>query len=262
MTRIGRLRLAAMIAVAAAIAFAVAALVLGPRSHGQLPPRAPNLRPPLMVATSLPLLFGERFSLEDNGSPALRALETRYWILPIGVTDAASLRGRALLLMAHANAQPADALVDLDRWVREGGHVLLLADPALEWPSERPLGDALRPSPMFPDTGLLKHWGLTLSPPDARGPEKRRLGGRTILANSPGRLSGACAIGGDGFVAHCKIGKGAATVIADADFLNTDALGPAADHNLDALLAELARLEAPASDSPSRRFQQVYPQGH
>ena len=45
------------------------------------------------------------------------------------------------MLLAHPMAQTADALVDLDRWVRGGGRVLLLADPRLEWPSERPLGD-------------------------------------------------------------------------------------------------------------------------
>jgi hypothetical protein len=252
MTRRNRLRLAAMVAVLAIIALAFVALAVWPRSPGQLPPRRPNERPPLMLATSLPLVFGETLSLEGNGSPALTALETRYWILPIGITDAASLRAAPLLLMAHANAQPADALVDLDRWVRDGGHVLLLADPRLEWPSERPLGDALRPSPMFTDTGLLGHWGLKLSAPDQRGPAKRRLGGRTILTDSPGRLSGGCKISADALVAHCRIGKGAATVVADADFLNVEALGPGAKPNLDALLAELASLEASPGDSPSR----------
>jgi hypothetical protein len=247
-----RLRLAAIGAVIAVVALTVGALAYCSRSPSELPARPSNQRPPLMVVTSLPLLFGERLSLQGNGSPALAALETRYRVIPIGVTDAASLVGGGLLLMAHANAQPAEALVDLDRWVRDGGHVMLLADPRLEWPSERPLGDVLRPSPMFPDTGLLRHWGLTLQPPEQRGPETRRLGGRTILADSPGTLSGGCAISADRLVAHCRIGKGAATVVADADFLNTEGLGPASKRNLDALLAELAALEPAARDSASR----------
>jgi hypothetical protein len=248
-----RLRMAAMAAIVAAIALAVVALALWPRSPGQLLPRPLNERPPLMLATSLPLVFGERLSLDGNGSPALTALEMRYRVLPIGVTDAASLRAAPLLLMAHANAQPAEALVDLDRWVRDGGHLLLLADPRLEWPSERPLGDRLRPSPMFTDTGLLGHWGLTLEAPDRRGPQVRTLGGRAIVTNSPGRLSGGeCDTGSGGLVAHCRIGTGRATVIADADFLNVEALGPPARHNLDALLAELASLEVRPGDSANR----------
>ena len=70
-----------------------------------------------------------------------------------------------MLLMAHPLAQPAEALVDLDRWVRDGGRLLLLADPKLDWPSKRALGDTLRPPPAFADTGLLAHWGLRLDAP-------------------------------------------------------------------------------------------------
>jgi len=40
-----------------------------------------------------------------------------------------------------------------------------------------------------------------------------------------------------GFIAHCAIGKGVATIIADADFLNGE------PHNLDLLMTELDRLE-------------------
>jgi hypothetical protein len=113
----------------------------------------------------------------------------------------------------------------------------------LEWPSERPLGDLLRPPPMFMDTGLLAHWGLKLDAPDERGLARRKLGGFEVVTDSPGRLSGRCSVAGDGLVAHCTIGKGRATVIADADLLDVADLGRGASHNLDALLEELARLE-------------------
>jgi hypothetical protein len=132
-------------------------------------------------------------------------------------------------------------LVALDAWVRRGGRLLLLADPMLEWPSSRPLGDPLRPPPIFMDTGLLAHWALRLDAPDERGPREEKLGGRQILTDSPGRLFGGCAIGEGGLVARCRIGKGRATIIADADFLDAERLGRSA--NLDALLAELAALE-------------------
>ncbi len=71
--------------------------------------------------------------------------------------------------MAHPLAQPAEDLVALDNWVRGGGRVLLLADPMLEWPSKRPLGDPLRPPPMFMDTGSAAALGLRLDPPGERG---------------------------------------------------------------------------------------------
>jgi len=190
-----------------------------PYSSGGAPERGSSAeRPTLLLLTSLPLVFGESFGLDNGGSPALTRLEQRYRVLPIGVADAASLDGQKLLLMAHPRAQPAEALVQLDQWVRGGGRVLLLADPKLDWPSERPLGDRLRPSPMFPDTGLLGHWGLRLSPP------------RTLISN------GDCRIADQGLIARCRIGRGRATVIADADFLNVEAPD---SPGLDLLLSEL-----------------------
>lgn len=195
----------------------------------RLGPRAAANRPHLALLTSLPLIFGESFGLDGGGSPALARLEQRYNVTPIGIADAASLKGQSLLLMAHPRAQPAEALVELDRWVRSGGHVLLLADPKLDWPSERPLGDRLRPPPAFADTGLLRHWGLELKAP------------LMSSAATAGRLAGegTCNIADDGLVAHCPIGRGRATVIADADFLNSED-----GENLDLMVDELARLES------------------
>jgi hypothetical protein len=145
--------------------------------------------------------------------------------------------------MAHPLAQPAEGLVALDRWVRDGGRVLLLADPMLEWPSDRPLGDRLRPPPMFMDTGLLAHWGLRLDAPEVRRTEHRELGGYDVLTASPGLLFGKCEISRDRLVAHCTIGKGKATIVADADVLGVQNLDGPTQHNLDSVLAELAELE-------------------
>jgi len=231
---------------AAAIAAAVGLWQLsseaGPRP---LPARPPEQRPALLLLTSLPLVFGEGFSLQHNGSPALTALQRRYRVVPISVADPPELARGRLLLMAQPSAQPAEDLVALDRWVRSGGRVMLLADPMLEWPSKRPLGDLLRPAPMFMDTGLLAHWGLRLDAPDERGPDTAKLGGFDVLTDSPGRLFGKCAISGDRLVAHCAVGRGNATVVADADLLDTAVLGQKARHNLDGVLEELARLEHP-----------------
>jgi hypothetical protein len=230
--RVRALIIAIVLVIGAAVAIAVA----------RRQPPAPPPRPTLLLLTSLPLIFGEDFSV-DGGSPTLTALQQRYRVVPISVTDEADLAKGQLLMMAHPLAQPAEDLVALDAWVRRGGRVLLLADPALDWPSQRPLGDPLRPPPMFMDTGLLAHWGVRIDAPDQRGPQKRTLGGQPIQTISPGRLSGQCKTSADGLVAVCRVGRGRASIIADADFLNVDALGAPAQHNLDALLAELVELE-------------------
>jgi hypothetical protein len=236
-------RRALVLVLVAAVALGVLAAALSRRGPAPLPPRPSGQRPTLLLLTSLPLLFNEDFSLSNGGSPALKRLETRYKILPISVAGPDELAKGRLLLMAHPLAQPAEDLVALDDWVRGGGRVLLLADPMLEWPSKRPLGDPLRPPPMFADTGLLAHWGLRLDGPDERGPADRKLGGFDVLTMSPGVLAGSCSISADRLVARCRIGKGESTVVADADFLDVDQLGSRARDNLNALVAELARLE-------------------
>jgi hypothetical protein len=238
-----RARLRVLLIVAVLIGAAAIAYALGTRSPEAPSPRPPAQRPPLLLLTSLPLVFGEEFSLESGGSPALKALETRYRIVPISVTSPAELSKGRLFLMAHPLAQPAEDLVALDQWVRRGGRVLLLADPMLEWPSKRPLGDPLRPPPMFMDTGLLAHWGLRLDAPDERGPALRELGGYDVLTASPGSLFGKCAISSDRLVAHCSIGKGKATIVADADVLDVQNLDGPTRHNLESVQGELARLE-------------------
>ena len=233
----------AILAFVGLAAIAIAITIAPKRRESSLLPRRPSAaRPPLLFLTSLPLLFSDQFSLE-GGSPAVKRLESRYRLVPISVTEPKELANGGLLLMAHPLAQPAEDLVALDEWVRNGGRVLLLADPALEWPSKRPLGDPLRPAPMFMDTGLLAHWGLRLDGPDKRGPALRELGGFEVMTVSPGALSGTCSISADRLVARCNIGRGKAIVVADADFLNANGLGPRAEHNLDGVVAELTRLE-------------------
>ena len=217
--------LGALAGLAALAAWAVAG------SSDRLGPRPEAERPSLALVTSLPLVFGEQFGLDDGGSPALTRLEQRYNVVPIGVADVQNLQGQRLLLMAHPRAQPAEVLVQLDQWVQGGGKLLLLADPKLDWPSSRPIGDRLRPQPAFADTGLLAHWGLKLSGPEAGS------------ADTSGHLasSGNCIVVGAGMIARCPIGRGWATVIADADFLNVE--NSEAD-NLGLLVGELNRLES------------------
>ena len=198
---------------------ALAALALqaaAPACSGDAP--RPPERPELHLITALPLLFGEQFGL-DVAQPAVTGwLEQRFRLTAIDLPS--QLPPGATLLMIQPRALPAEELVALDDWVRRGGRLLLLADPRLEWPSERPLGDPLRPPPMFADTGLLGHWGLTLDAPERPGPAT--IGGVTY--GSPGtlRASGPQCEVAEGVAARCRIGRGRAVVVADADWLGAD----------------------------------------
>src|SRR3954468_20645567 len=89
-------------------------IVLGAIALWRSSAPAEQQQPRLLLLTSLPLMFGEGFSLEDSGSPALKALQSRYRVVPISVTSPAELRKGRLLLMAHPLAQPAEDLVALD----------------------------------------------------------------------------------------------------------------------------------------------------
>lgn len=209
-------------------------------------PRPASERPELLLLTSLPIVFpDEGFSLDFPTSPALKALQGRYRVRPISLADKASLGGSRLLMMAQPRAQPAEVLVEIDAWVRSGGRVLLLADPMLEWPSRRPLGDALRPPLAFADTGLLGHWGLRLDSPETPGTAAYEVAGAKVQARSPGILVATgkqCRVDDGGLVARCRIGRGEATVIADADLLDPGRSG-GGQANLAAVLRELERLE-------------------
>lgn len=197
----------------------------------------------LALLTALPIAFAEGFSLESPPHPAMAALQSHFSVRLVDGPE--QLEEGGLLLAAQPQALTAERLVALDAWVRRGGRVVLLADPLLEWNSERPLGDPLRPPIAFADTGLLSHWGLTLFAPDEQGPQVRTLADRPVLTVSPGLLaatSRSCRTNDDGFVARCRIGKGRAIVIADSDFLNLAGEGaidgPAAE-NLPTLLVTL-----------------------
>lgn len=209
---------------------ALAALALTAGCKAAPAPATPDdsAKPRLMLLTSLPILFGEQFTLDAPDSPLRAALEKEFSVAPIALAEAAQLGKGGLLLMAQPRAQTAEALVDLDAWVRGGGRLLLLADPKLDWPSDLPLGDRLAPMPQFADTGLTKHWGLILYQPEAGGPS----------VGSFDRLDGTtCTLEAERSVARCPLGKGEAVVIADADFAR-DAAGAAR------VVGELQRLGA------------------
>lgn len=225
---------------------ALAALLLLAACREASPAKVPEKpKPELFLLTPLPIVWSENFGLDQPGSPVLRALQRDYRVRPIDLPS--QLPKGGLLLAVQPRALPAEELVALDAWVRDGGRMLLLADPMLEWPSQRPLGDPRRPPVAFPDTGLLQHWGLRLDAPEQRGPRTAALGGQSVLAASPGnlvKLGFGCEVEDHGLRARCPIDRGLAIVIADADFLNleTNGVDGPTDDNLAALSSQVALL--------------------
>ena len=136
-----------------------------------------------------------------------------------------------------------DDLVLRTTFEADGGRLVLMTDPVLRFDSERPLGDRFRPPLRYPDTGLLAHWGLRLD--DGINSETTPTDlGRGIKVDAAGfgsftRTGGNCTLSPSRAVARCRIGKGYATLVADADFALSPEAGPRAA--VLQLLGELAR---------------------
>lgn len=178
-------------------------------------------KPELALLTSLPIAFGESFGFDQGRNPLLGELENSFTVTPVDGPE--QLRAQGLLLAVQPQAMTAERLVALDKWVRDGGRLVLMADPVLRFESERPLGDRFRPPLRYPDTGLLAHWGLMLD--DAADEQAKAVEidlGRGIRVNAAGlgsftRAGGSCTLSQTRAVARCRIGKGYATLVADAD---------------------------------------------
>lgn len=198
------------------------ALVLGPTA----PRLQAGPKPAMLLITSLPLVWGQggAFDPDSRPSESYRALEREYAVRPIDAIEPRTLAGHALMLLAQPRLLAPEELVALDDWVRAGGRVLILADPRLAWAGEWPPGDAMRPPERSLLGPLLDHWGLSLQPSahvdlfeGELGPERRRL-----VLRAPGTLAaapGPCARSRF-YLARCRIGRGEAVVVADADLLD------------------------------------------
>jgi hypothetical protein len=198
------------------------AVALGSCEAGGEAPAGPA-RPELALLSSLPIAFGESFGLDQQRSPLLEELEGSHRVRPVDGPE--QLPPGGLLLAVQPQALTAERLVALDQWVREGGRLVLLADPFLRFESMRPLGDRFRPPLRYPDTGLLAHWGLSLdAETDNRLEAVETDLGRGIRLKASGlgsltRAGGDCTLSPTRVVARCRIGQGYATVVADADFV-------------------------------------------
>lgn len=175
-----------------------------------------------LFGTSAPM--GDVINGPDQRAAIVRSLAERFDLRPIDHLTPEALKGETILILAQPRLLAPEELVALDSWVRDGGRALIFTDPALVWPSDLPLGDRRRPPPIGLLDPLLKHWGLALGNPEA-GDDlvKVPIGGRATALAKPGRWASAsmlCAVADERLVADCRIGKGRALLVADADLLD------------------------------------------
>jgi len=202
-------------------------------AYAFIPPAPDGPKPILGLMTTLPLQWSEggvEADLAEDAQPhpAFARLGQSYDVQPLD--DVRDLAKRRILLLAQPRAFSPIELVQLDSWVRKGGRLLILADPALQWGSLYPLGDKRRPLFTSMLSPLFAHWGLELVLPiaDAEPMAIRKIGKLSIRTQTPGEWlkinsggSARCALEEGGLLADCKIGKGRALLVADADLLDT-----------------------------------------
>lgn len=191
-------------------------------------------KPHIGLMTTLPLRWAEgnvASSLDPNMKPsgAYETLSARYKIdLVDNVNGLAKTKSRVLVLAQVRALAPAE-LSQLDDWVRSGGRLLIFADPALAWESSYPLGDKRRPLFTSLLSPLFSHWGVELVLPmdQSAASEIHKFGTLSVRMPTLGAwqkratTDGAvCRITLHHIIADCKIGKGRAILVADADVLD------------------------------------------
>jgi hypothetical protein len=208
------------------------------------PAAAPVGAPAATMLTGLPL----RWSGGDNlaamiaegvrDDPALARLAALGSVsLVDSLVDHVPPPGGSLLL-AHPRALAPQELVAIDAFVRGGGRAVILADALSGWPPRHPLGDPRNPPVTSLLTPLLDHWGIALGavPEGQDAAIAADVEGKRLRLSSAGRfdpLPSACRAFAGGRVAYCRIGKGEAWLVGDADLLFAPLwrpLSPGADH--------------------------------
>ncbi|WP_086616992.1 hypothetical protein [Erythrobacter tepidarius] len=224
----------------------------------------PDQRPELGLMTSLPLYWQADAELADIAAGRAippwqrRAIETRFVLVPLDTLspvpalspdapDTDPLAGLARLAVIQPRGlAPADN-VALDAWVRRGGRLLLVLDPMLTGEYDGPLGDPRRPVDSALVPPVVARWGLAISFDAAQQPQVTQaplgearlplvLAGRIALTDA---AAGQCRLLAGAAAASCAIGKGRATLIADAALFEHPELAGAEGEVLLALLSSV-----------------------
>ncbi len=186
--------------------------------------------------TTLPILWNE----DHDVTSMLKSAQPPHWARalltergPITAIDSLAAPGGngplaavPVLVMAQPRPLGPQENVALDSWVRGGGRLLLLADPALTEDSNFAIGDPRRPQSVVLLSPILRRWGLDLQFDEAQDFGERRVtvAGLVLPVNLPGRFAvtdtRACTVEGKGLVATCRIGRGRVLAVADAAVLS------------------------------------------
>lgn len=206
-------------------------------------------RPTVDVLTGLPLFFGEG-DVQDvlqgtvRRSPLVDALDRTWTLQPMDVARRKELSRVGRLLLIQPQALSPTELFEIDRWVRRGGRVLILADPDLRWPTTLPEGDPRRPPASSMLSPLLRHWGVELLPAAGLSPVAEPVEGLSVVFDSPGTwaLKGRDCESVSVRIVRCAIGKGEAVMVSDVDFANPSWAVATSGRNYDAINALMQKL--------------------
>jgi hypothetical protein len=188
---------------------------------------APAGQGEVLVLTSLPLFAASRGSVADllqgktSEAPAVTELRRHVRLVPVADVDRQQLQEAGALLLAHPAALPPATLVAIDDWVQGGGRAVVLADAMLGAEPPFPLGDPRNPPVSTLLDPLLSHWGVTIAPANA-AVRVVRDGRHRLILSSAGEVlvkTARCHRTAEGLVARCRLGRGEAVIVGDADLL-------------------------------------------
>lgn len=213
--------------------------------------------------TSLPLYWPEGAEMADLAAGRgevpwqRRAMEARYRIatldtlspIPALSPDGLEVDPLAdldrLAVIQPRGLSPADN-VALDEWVRAGGRLLLVLDPALTGEYESPLGDPRRPIDSALIPAVVARWGLAVSFDENQelAVSEQSIGDAELPLALSGRIAisdpvvADCNVKANGAAAICGVGAGRVTLIADAAVFEHPELAGADGTRLLAVLGE------------------------
>ncbi|XUU59383.1 hypothetical protein ACRAQ6_07245 [Erythrobacter sp. HA6-11] len=243
--RIKRPKLAIFLLVLAVLGGLLLA-VLGVRGVKNTLPPGPG--EPVGLVTSLPIYWPDGADLTDLTQGELaspwtrRALELDYALRPMDALSPVAESGEPLpglempedmvgdiseldrLAIIQPRGLSAEDNVALDEWVKAGGRLLLVLDPMLTGHYETPVFDPRHPvgSALIPP--VVARWGLEVQFDEMQALDVRILEARygllpAIMAGELKLLdkgAGQCELDAEGVIAHCSIGQGKVTLVADA----------------------------------------------
>ncbi|WP_340587097.1 ABC transporter [Erythrobacter alti] len=209
--------------------------------------------PVIALMGTIPIYWGEAAGFDEllSGTApahwAREVLERRAELAPLDYLSEDALAPHRYLLLAQPRGLSGEENVALDSWVREGGRLLLFADPWMTGESRFHIGDRRRPQDVALLSPILTHWGLDLEEYNhALGGGLHNIDhdGQMLPIDSSGTFrllagDGGCQLELSGLLADCRIDQGQVLIMADAAILDAAGPYPHAESGLESLLARI-----------------------